>query len=473
MASFDGGAALTVTVPTRSPEIGHDRDLEQRLADLEALFEEARRRARRRRRIYAAVVLAALGGGAWASFDINGGGAGRVALADGSGAGGEARTLAPTLAALPAGARPSAFAFDPRRPDVVYVTSAHDPGGAYVYKTTDGGRHWQPTGARGAGWMSDILSLTADPRHPGTLYAGTDTAVYKTADGGRSWRPFKQGLFQQSGTARPFGTAGTTSWNRNNGWVLGIAVDPIDSNTVYSVAGAAVRKSTDGGRTWKVVLLPDKVRGERRVAFSRIAIAPTRPESIYAIAHGVQYLGRTAIYESTDAGRHWHTTGGPTPQLPDSGSWDSTDALAVDTLHPHTVYVAVGGTILKTTDSGANWQPATHGLPVGNAISLRDYGLPAGEVTTLATDPQRSGTLYAGLTTGPHTGGIYTSTDGGRSWTSAVSGASIVALAIDPARPATIWAAGWAGRQGTNSTPIWKPRIFRSTNRGHTWTIAG
>jgi hypothetical protein len=117
-------------------------------------------------------------------------------------------------------------------------------------------------------------------------------------------------------------------------------------------------------------------------------------------------------------------------------------------------------------------QPATHGLPPGDATSLRD-GLPAGDVTSLAADPQRSGTLYAGLETGPHTGSIYKSTDGGGFWTLAVSGASIAALAIDAARPATIWAAGWAGRRGQNGTLIWKPRIFRSTDRGHTWTVAG
>jgi photosystem II stability/assembly factor-like uncharacterized protein len=226
---------VTVTAPPRRSEIEHDRDLEQRVADLEALIEEARRRARRRRQRNgaAALLLAAAGAAVFIGFGGHGGGgAGSAALAGGSGAGGQARTPAPSLAALPAGARPQAFAFDPRRPNMVYVASADDRGGAYVYKTTDGGRHWQPTGARGTGWISDILSLTADPRQPGTLYAGTDTAVYKTVDGGRSWLPFNQGLFPPHGGQHvcyapagantycvkvPFGTPGTTSWNRNNG----------------------------------------------------------------------------------------------------------------------------------------------------------------------------------------------------------------------------------------------------------------
>ena len=113
---------MTVTAPPRGPETGRDRDLEQRVADLEALIEEARRRARRRRQRNGLAVLLLVGAGvaAFIGFGGHGGGAaGTAALADGSGAGGEARTTPPSLAALPAGARPQAFAFDPRRPNVV------------------------------------------------------------------------------------------------------------------------------------------------------------------------------------------------------------------------------------------------------------------------------------------------------------------------------------------------------------------
>jgi Tol biopolymer transport system component len=51
---------VTVTAPSRGPETGRDRELERRVADLEALIEEARRRARRRRQRNVAVVLAAM-----------------------------------------------------------------------------------------------------------------------------------------------------------------------------------------------------------------------------------------------------------------------------------------------------------------------------------------------------------------------------------------------------------------------------
>ena len=56
---------MTVTAPPRGPETGRDRDLERRVADLEALIEEARRRARRRRQRNLVVVLAAILVGLW------------------------------------------------------------------------------------------------------------------------------------------------------------------------------------------------------------------------------------------------------------------------------------------------------------------------------------------------------------------------------------------------------------------------
>ena len=445
---------------------------------LEALSEEpieqARQRAPRRRRRYGPVVrlVAAAGVVAFIGFGGHGGGgAGTAALAGGSGAESQARAAGPTLAGLPAGARPQVFAFDPRQPSVVYVASAHDRGGAYVYKTIDGGRHWHSTAARGTGWISDILSLTADPRHPGTLYAGTDTAVYKTVDGGRSWRPFNQGLFPANagrhvcyrpvGARRycvklPVGTPGTTDWNRDNGWVLDVAVDPSSSSIVYS-ASDAVRKSTDGGHTWKTVLLPYPTQWH---FVTRIAIAQTRPESIYAIAHTYSN-GRTAIYKSTDAGSTWQVTGGSASSLPPSCCGDSEDALAVDSGNPQTLYAAVGNTVLATTDGGASWQPMANGLP-------------ANDVTSLAVDPQRSGTVYAGVQINLNrvksnavAGAIYKTTDGGQTWSEVFSGFGVAKVAVDPARPSTVYAEGWAGRDPTHQDVF---RLLRSTDGGRTWT---
>ena len=208
------------------------------------------------------------------------------------------------------------------------------------------------------------------------------------------------------------GVPGTPSWNRNNGYVLDVSIDPVRGNVVYSAAGA-VHKSTDGGRTWKAVFEPTRWGSD--AGATRIAIAPTRPQSLYVIAH--DHNGRSAIYKSTNAGRTWWPTGGSASTLPKSCCWDSTDALAVDPTDPQKLYAAVGGTVLTTTNGGTSWQPRTTGLP-------------ATGVSSLAADPRRPGTVYASVeishthhtTAGDierPTGGIYKTTDGGQTWNEA------------------------------------------------------
>ena len=483
---------MAVTSPPGKTEAEHDRDLAQRVADLEALIEEARRRARRRR-IRNGAALAVLAGATVAGligFHGGGGsGAGAAALGGEAGAKGQATKPTPSLARLPYGNEAMAFAFDPRRPNIVYVASPDARGGTYIFKTTDNGRHWRTTAARGAGGMSDILTLTADPQHPGTLYAGTDTSVYKTVNGGRTWRPFGHGLFPTNPGQRVcrfgscfhryIGTPGLTDWNRNNGWVLDVAVDPRDSNVVYSAAGA-VRKSIDGGRTWKTVFVPRQLNTHRAIPLdfnvTRIAIAPTHPESIYAIAH-YNPDGETAIYKSTNSGTTWQVTGGGS-NLPPSCCGDSQDALSVDPGNPQTLYAAVGDNVFATTDGGASWQPAANGLP-------------ANDVTSLAVDPERPGTVYVSVEQNLNrahpmngvtktTGAIYKTRDGGQTWTEVFSGSGVDKVAVDPERPATVYAAGWAGgryqshasRCGQHPACYWHYQLLRSLDGGHAWTIA-
>ena len=465
---------MTVTTPPRGSEIERDRDLEERIAELEALIEEARRRARRRRmRNGAAVAFVAAG---IVMF---------LSVGGGDGGGGVAAALAPLpgalspvpdagstpLGNLPAGIGVTSFAFDPRTPDTVYAAAMGITAGGrntpgyvsnsrgYVYKTVDGGQHWRPTATTGAGWTR-ADTLTADPQHAGTLYAGNVVAVYKTIDGGRSWRPGNRGLFpKRSEISRTpgqpnyeFGTPGTTSWNRGEGWVSDIAVDPANGGIVYAAAGA-VRKSTNGGRTWTTVFQPPAA-ANRSGGVARLAITATRPQAIYAMADDGN--GYMSIYKSTDAGATWHATGGPGGAFPNSNGWGT--ALAVDPQQPTTVYAAIDHTVVKTTDAGASWQPIMH-LKVEHLGDI---------VSSLAVDPRQPDTVYVGVHTASHTGGIYATTDGGRTWRLAVSTVAVDAIAVNPMRPTTIYAAGWAGPDATHENTF---RLLRSIDSGHTWTI--
>jgi hypothetical protein len=92
-------------------------------------------------------------------------------------------------------------------------------------------------------------------------------------------------------------------------------------------------------------------------------------------------------------------------------------------------------------------------------------------ISVLAVDPQQSGTVYAGswgTTTQGENGpdrdkGIFKTTDGGLNWKRASTEFPVGALAVDPARPSTIYA-------GVDRRDY---RIARSTDRGKTWAAAG
>ena len=81
----------------------------------------------------------------------------------------------------------------------------------------------------------------------------------------------------------------------------------------------------------------------------------------------------------------------------------------------------------------------------------------------LTVDPLHTGTVYAVLTQG----GIYKTSNGGNTWSRSTAGGILrdYTVAVDPTRPATIYAAGvTVTGEG--------PWILRSTNSGHTWTSA-
>ena len=440
---------MSVTVPPSSTDSHDDRDLERRVADLEALIEEARRRARRRRRRYGLAALVIAGAGAGVLFGIGGrgaGGTGTAATGHTGSPGSAAKAESPTpLGALPSGfGFVDAFAFDPRDPQVAYVLMTAPRG--RVFKTTDEGARWR--GMSSGGWPGGNEAFATDPRHPGTLYVGTSVGVYKTVDGGRSWRHSNHGLLPPARDPPDFRQEG-------KGRVTALAVDPADSNLVYA-GSDRISKSSDGGRTWKTVFPSHPT--EYRDSVSALEIAPTRPDTIYAIV-SESVDGPTSIYESTDAGGTWRST--EVVRGLQAGALGWATALLVDPRHPAVVYAALGATVVKTTDAGETWQPIGHGLPIAAGLARGGCHCQGG-VTTLDVDP-RTGTVYAALSQG----GVYKTADGGRTWTSIGPEGLYMynALGVDPSRPSTIYA-------GAESETGDGPRILRTTNGGRTWVEA-
>ncbi len=144
---------------------------------------------------------------------------------------------------------------DPRDSKVVYVAvegSLWGPGGDRgLYKTTDGGKTWKAslTISENTG----VADVAIDPSNPDIVYAssyqrrrhvftlidgGPESALYKSTDAGATWNKLKSGL-------------PTVDMGR-----VGLAVSPADPNVVYAVIEAAdgkggIFRSTDKGATWE------------------------------------------------------------------------------------------------------------------------------------------------------------------------------------------------------------------------------
>ena len=83
-------------------------------------------------------------------------------------------------------------------------------------------------------------------------------------------------------------------------------------------------------------------------------------------------------------------------------------------------------------------------------------GPEGGTIIALAIDPVTPATLYAGTS-----GGVFKSTNGGGNWSAVNTGLTdtyVCALAIDPATPATLYAGTLGGG------------VFKSTNGGGDWS---
>jgi photosystem II stability/assembly factor-like uncharacterized protein len=178
------------------------------------------------------------------------------------------------------------------------------------------------------------------------------------------------------------------------------------------------------------------VAGLDRLDVTALVVDPAAPATVYA---GTTFLGPGydpgGVMKSTDGGGTWAST---TPGLA-----FNVRAIALDPSAPATLYIGIdyltGGSLFKTTNGGLSWtQPNT--------------GLPTVFINALAIDPQRPATVYAA--TGQ---GLFKTTDAAGHWAMVDTVAPVVmtAVATDPTTPDVVYLAGGGG-------------LFRSPDAGAT-----
>ena len=324
-------------------------------------------------------------------------------------------------------------AISPHDPKVVLLGC--DMTGAYV--TGDGGASW-----RMFNLGSVPTAFAFDPSRPQTLYAGAE-AVYRSDDSGRTWRMVLPDPAKNT-VARSIGDHGDRvlftddpayPGSGRSVTVHAIAVDEDDSDRVYVAASAAdspvpgtpasptlLLGSTDGGRTWSRVT----AFGSERVFALRADGGGKAPR--------VQAVGETGVYEgagtcraapSRRPGGARFTSGSLRPRPALGRRVRLRDAAADSRASSGTL----AGGVQSSDDGGRTWRAANGSLLAAVREVGRGEGVGTGEgLAAVASGPIAvsarfplvayvglRGIVLPGRGDAPFNG-IAKTTDGGRTW---------------------------------------------------------
>ena len=351
----------------------------------------------------------------------------------------------------PYGGNVSVLAVDPSQNRIAYAGIQ----GYGVFKTVDGGASWNAAnlgfpGSETAGLPLYVLSLTIDPQHPSTLYAGLlQGGVFKSTDGGATWH-----------------SSGFES-------VFGLAIDPRNPSTVYASTGGGVSKSLNGGVTWDAGSsqgLPDLV--------GSLAMDSAHPDVLYVLGRGSFADSTYAIYRSGDGGQTW--AGVPSPSAGSEVRTVSVDLAS-------RVFATTEQGLFRSGDAGATWTKVLPGV-IGQVAAagpseLYVAGSPSADVLfpsqvfrstdggerwqQLASLPTVPPSIFASSTASPATiyggasYGVVKTSDSGATWISASTGLralNAASPAMDPRNPGLVYSGSSSG-------------LFRSDDGAGSWSL--
>lgn len=239
----------------------------------------------------------------------------------------------------------------PKAPDTLFV-AAQGPlwsqgGERGFYRTEDGGKTWQRT--LGDEAWTGVTDIVMDPRNPDRLYAATwqrhrtvaaymgggpNSGLHRSEDGGKTWTKLAQGL--------PEGSMGK----------IGLAISPHDPDTVYAAIELDRRKggiwrSTDRGATW-----------EKRSDTVSSGTGPHYYQELYASPH---HPGR--IYLMSNTTMISHDGGATFVPLNNEHKHVDDHAIAFRPDDPDYVMIGSDGGLYESFDDTKTWRYIAN-LPV-------------------------------------------------------------------------------------------------------------
>lgn len=228
---------------------------------------------------------------------------------------------------------------DPTDPEVVYVAALGHLWGPNsergLFKTTDGGKTW--TKVLFIDNDTGVVDVALDPSSPNIVYAaayerrrtawgfdggGPGSALYNSVDGGLTWSKLSAGLPKTGNLGR-----------------IGIAVYRKNPTIVYCVVEGkegGVFRSEDRGETWK------KMSGDDLGSpyISQLRIDPNNDLRLWGLLD--------FLMTSEDGGKTF------TPDMRTDAHWDFHD-LWIDPSDSEHVLAATDGGIYRSHDAGKTW----------------------------------------------------------------------------------------------------------------------
>jgi photosystem II stability/assembly factor-like uncharacterized protein len=260
---------------------------------------------------------------------------------------------------LPNSERIAKIIVDPKNGNTVYACVPgklwSDSADRGLYKTTDGGAHWNLI-LKGGNLSTGCSSISMDANNPGVIFAGmwdfrrkgwtfrsggesptakSDSGLYRSSDGGASWTQVTSAA-NKGFPEKPFGR-------------IAVTIAPSNSNIVYAFVestDSALFRSDDGGKTWDK---RDKsqLMVWRPFYFASLIVDPKNPERLFKPDLG--------LIQSLDGGKSFANVGG--------GTHGDSHVVWIDPGDTQHVYVGDDGGLWQSFDGGNKWWKQNN-LPV-------------------------------------------------------------------------------------------------------------
>jgi hypothetical protein len=352
-----------------------------------------------------------------------------------------------------------------------FVTELNSTGSALVYSTFLGGSSNGTTGSgisvdsSGSAYVTGNTGSATFPTTNGafqttlannsqdafiTKFNGSGTAlVYSTYLGGNNIEQATGIVVDSSGDAYVTGSTNSPNFPTTNGAFQTTFGGP-QSTCCFSFFGDAfVTKinSTGTALVYSTFVGGSGADGGFGIALDSSGnayIAGATGSTNFPTTSGVFKGANHGVFKTTDAGADW---GPASSGLPPS----AITSIAIDHLSPSTLYAGTSNNgVFKSTNGGGTWV-------------AHNFGLTSTNVLTAAVDPTNSSVIYLG--TFDH--GVFKSTDAGGSWNAmdtGEGGPQVNSLVIDPSTTSTLYAGTGGCCSGSG--------VFKTTNGGATWTAA-